>query len=96
MKPILALLLLAGCATMDPVEASYPPCGEAASCTIQDGPRTITIHDGMNPPVVRVGGRVTGYAEWTATTCTVWLAPGTGSSTWRHELRHCREGHWHS
>lgn len=96
MRYIILILALAACATVDPIAAAFPPCGGADQCVIQDGARTITIHDGMNPPVTRASGRVLGYAAWTPTTCEVWLAPGTGSGTWRHELEHCRVGHFHS
>jgi|GEM_PF-2646525 len=95
---LIPLLLLSGCAmNLDPIQARFPPCGGLSECVVVDGRMTITVHDGMNPPITIPGETVYGYSKWNfpAGKCEVWLAPGTGLSTWLHELRHCREGDWH-
>lgn len=101
-----AVFLLSACAypdtSLDTLGALRSPCdsplatdvlwqGNAVSCAFTDGPRTITVRDGV--PMTGYYGWAT---RWGSKRCLIELAYHRRPGTWKHELKHCREGSFHT
>jgi len=71
--------------------------GAGYTCYFVDGTsRVIRVHDGINAPTVMRDRLVNGWASWNddRTIGEIWLP--AGSKAFQHELKHVREGDFHS
>jgi len=74
------------------------PEGQGTYCVFVEGDKTVVVHDGTNPPIVKAGFDTRGYAKWNGdkSLCEVWLANHARPGDFAHEVKHCFDGGFHS
>lgn len=79
----------------------WPPCGGSGSCAVEHVRPSgevvpITVRWGTIPGLGRICGKAYWRGEPPVGPATIYLDPASGPGTWRHELLHAEQGHWHS